>query len=256
MRTLLETEAVGELLPSSVTAEGQVTAEYVAGFFDGEGAVAVHAPTLAATLDVRLTIPQKWRPILECIRKFLDTKGIEATIYTYGNGVSSLEIGEDKSIVAFGELTMPHLVVKRKQVEGTLRYVRGEMSGNDFLLLLHREYLEGRRKWSPLRVLRLTFPLTRTEAVKLAGEAARLKAREALKEKYVAKLKDIYARLPDEFDIATLQKAGAWATKDYARYAGRTMEALEWVEGRFVKLPPRFRKLVFRKKKPPQVLLS
>jgi intein/homing endonuclease len=87
---------------------------YISGFFDGEGGVSVLGRAGANALALKATVSQKSTEVLRRIKSFLSLAGIFAVIYTYKNGLSSLEVRRVDDLARF--LRSLKLVVKHLQL--------------------------------------------------------------------------------------------------------------------------------------------
>src|SRR3989441_7282496 len=98
---------------------------YVGGFFDGEGGVSVAARVWSNTLALKVTMGQKSQEILKKIQAFLVTHRIHSDIYRPKTGIRTLEIGRVGDLTRF--LSSVPSIIKRKQVDCALRYLKGEI---------------------------------------------------------------------------------------------------------------------------------
>jgi hypothetical protein len=140
---------------------------YISGFFDGEGGITIDAPKGSRVLVLTAVIAKKSKEVLEIIAGFLRSHGISSRFAVSGAGINSLRIGRIKDIISF--LSHLTLTVKARQVEESLDYLRGHITGNDLLSIFNQEYLAGRRRFKPFVHREWNFRLTHEEATRLAS---------------------------------------------------------------------------------------
>src|SRR2546422_11111039 len=118
--------------------------EWVAAFFDGQGAISVQVRT--QSIDLNISFTQKDRAILDEMSLFLETKGVSrARVYTENKGsISRLIVSSNADIQRVLEGMIPFLRVKRNQAAVTARYLRDGIRGNEYARTLNMEILAGR----------------------------------------------------------------------------------------------------------------
>ena len=87
-----------------------------------------------------------------------------------------MEIGRVEDLTRY--LSSVPSIIKRKQVDCALLYLRGEISGNTLIKVFDEEHTKLRRKSTPMKGLGIRFPLTKLEAVALVSELSQ-KSRQA-----------------------------------------------------------------------------
>ena len=87
------------------------------------GGVSVAARAWSNTLALKVTMGQKSQGILKKIQAFLLTQGIHSVIYRPKMGISTLEIGRVDDLTRY--LSSVPSIIKRKQVDCALQYLRG-----------------------------------------------------------------------------------------------------------------------------------
>ncbi len=213
---------------------------YVGGFFDGEGGVSVGARSWSNTLALKVTMGQKSQGILEKIQAFLLTQGIRSVIYRPKTGVRSLEIGRVEDLTRF--LSFVPSIVKRKQVSCALQYLRGEIPGNTLIKVFDEEHTKLRRKSTPMKGLRMRFPLTKLEAVSLADELSLKSRQAAIRQNYLSRMRRRASILPPVFGVKDVERAFG-VSRGRAQRLARLMEKEGLVACSYEKVPPRFHKL-------------
>lgn len=123
-------------------------------------------------LALKATICQRSLGVLRRIKSCLRLYGIVSVIYTFANGMNSLEVGRADDLSRF---LRSKSIVKARQVAAARDYLDGRITGNELLQIYEEEYRSHKRKNSPLRSLGMRFPTTRLGA----KEAAATKAAEA-----------------------------------------------------------------------------
>jgi hypothetical protein len=217
---------------------------YVSAFFDGEGAIGVTSIAGSNVLTLTVSICQKSVEVLLAIKSLLIQSGIYAAIYRFATGMYSLQIGRNGDIIRF--LKSVKSIVKRRQVDASLKYLEGKITGNALLQVLEIEKVNHRRKTSPMRVLGLRFPMTRMEA----REAAAIKSAEARTKgnrlAYLGRLQKRVRSLPDSFGVRDIERV-LGVSKPRAQVIGNLMVREGFVRSHFERVPPRFRKKVFER---------
>ena len=99
-------------------------------------------------LVLTATIAQKDHAVLKQMAEFLRANGISSNLKTLKTGVGSLKITRIGDVIRL--FTRLSLVVRARQVETSLQYLNGEITGNESLMVFQEEYLGGRRRVSPL----------------------------------------------------------------------------------------------------------
>jgi len=221
---------------------GQVRVDwmYVGGFFDGEGGVSVAARAWSNTLALKVTMGQKSQGILKKIQAFLLTQGIHSVIYRPKTGVSTLEIGRVDDLTRY--LSSVPSIIKRKQVDCALQYLREEMPGNTLIKVFDEEHMKLRRKSTPIKGLGMRFPLTKLEAVALANELSQKSRQAANREIYTARLRRRASSLPPVFGVKDVETTFG-VSKGRAQRLARLMEKEGLVACTYEKVPPRFHRL-------------
>jgi hypothetical protein len=103
----------------------KMTWEYIAGFFDGEGAVVASMGRERA--EIVMSITQADKKILETIQQFLSSQGISARIHPHTDSPWSrkkswvLMLSTTQALNTLGML-LPHLHVKKALVQDILRF--------------------------------------------------------------------------------------------------------------------------------------
>ena len=87
---------------------------------------------------LKVTMGQKSQEILKKIQAFLVTRRIHSDIYRPKTGISALEIGRVEDLTRF--LSSVPSIIKRKQVDCALRYLKGEISGNALIKVFDEEH--------------------------------------------------------------------------------------------------------------------
>jgi len=173
--------------------------QYISGFFDGEGGVSIDSHQSVRVLILSASFAQKDQTVLDHIADFLQTRGIASTIRTATTGVHSLKVTRIRD--AFNLFTRLNLAVKARQVETSLRYLRGEITGNELLLIFEEEFHAGRRRFSPLQSRELTHYLRHSEAVKLAGQERSQASRITRNCLNAEDIRLITASMPVDFEV-------------------------------------------------------
>jgi len=203
---------------------------YISGFFDGEGGITVFAKASSNALALKATVCQKSVEVLLRIRLFLQMAGIYSIIYTFSNGMNSLEVGRADDLLRF--LKSLRSVVKARQVATAIKYLDSRISGNSLLLVYEQEYKHHKRKNSPLRSLGLRFPMTRAEAVSAARIKAVKGSHEENRRRYTERMELRVQSLPQVFVVSDIQ-SNVGVSKKRAQYLGKKMEALGLVRSHF-----------------------
>ena len=221
---------------------GQVRVDwmYVGGFFDGEGGISVSARVWSNTLALKVTMGQKSQEILKKIQAFLVTRRIHSDIYRPKTGISALEIGRVEDLTRF--LSSVPSIIKRKQVDCALRYLKGEISGNALIKVFDEEHTKLSRKFTPMKGLGMRFPLTKHEAVALANELSEKSRIAANRKIYLARMRRRASNLPPVFGVKDVERTFG-VSKGRAQRLARLMEKEGLVTCSYEKVPPRFHKL-------------
>jgi hypothetical protein len=96
-----------------------MTLEYIAGFLDGEGCIAING---VKSYGLNVTITQKFRTILGLIQDYLKTQhGISSSIPEVTNKCFTLQFGS-KNAQKLLQLLLPYLLVKHKQAEAAIEF--------------------------------------------------------------------------------------------------------------------------------------
>jgi hypothetical protein len=200
----------------------------ISGFFDGEGGITIDAPKGSRVLVMNVTIAQKNKEVLEIIQTFLAAQGIGSRILVLVTRVYSLKIWRIKDIISF--LSHLTLTVKARQVETTLRYYQGNITGNELLSIFKEEYLVGRRRHPPFLSREWNFHLTHKEALRLAGldrSKAAQRARNCLE---ISDIREMVMKLPTVFGVQDVMRVFG-VPKTRASYLVRLMRRNGFVVG-------------------------
>jgi hypothetical protein len=222
----------------------EINWSYVSGFFDGEGGISVFGRIGSNALALKATVCQKSLEVLTRIRTFLLSAGILSVIYTYSNGMNSLEVGRADDLMKF--LRSLKSLVKARQVSTALDYLGGKITGNTLLKMYEEEYIRHKRKNSPMRSLGLRFPMTRAGAVEAAGIKSARARHEGHRRRYLERMRARVLALPPTFGVRDIQSA-LGLSKPRAQFIGKKMVDLGLVSCHFERIPPRFRKKVFER---------
>lgn len=201
---------------------------YISGFFDGEGGITIDARKGSRVLVLITAIAQKNNEVLEIIGAFLVAHGIVSQLTVLQTGIYSLRIRRIKDIISF--LSHLTLTVKARQVEATLNYYRGNITGNDLLSIFKEEYLAGRRRRLPVPAKEWNFHVTHKEAIRLAGlerAEASATARNCLKP---SDLRTMVMKLPFVFRVQDVMLA-LGVPKQRASYLVKLMRCEGFVAG-------------------------
>jgi uncharacterized protein with GYD domain len=195
-------------------------------------------------LILTITICQKSIEVLQAIRSLLTLSGIHSMIYQFASGMYSLQIGRNGDIIRF--LRSVNAIVKRRQAKASLEYLESKITGNVLLQVLEAEKMSHRRKTSPLRVLGLRFPMTRAEAIRAAAlksADARIKGN---RRAYLERLGRRVKSLPITFGVKDIERV-IGVSKPRAQVIGILMEREGFVRSHFERVPPRFRRKMFKR---------
>jgi len=201
---------------------------YISGFFDGEGGISVHAPKVSNVLVLTVGITQKSKEVPLKIAAFLRTQGIGSRFTLNKLGIHNLRIGRVKDIISF--LSHLTLEVKARQVDASLDYLRGRITGNELLSIFKEEYLAGRRRQLPLVSREWNFGLTHEEALRIAKRVraeASATARNSLKP---SDIRLMVLKLPSIFGVKDVMLAFR-VPKHRASYLVRLMRREGFVLG-------------------------
>ncbi len=105
---------------------------------------------------------QKNREVLELIAAFVHQWGINSRLVLSSTGIFHLRIWRIKDIISF--LSHLTLVVKARQVQASLDYLEGRITGNNLLSIFNEDFLMGRRRRVPLGGREWNRVLTHAEA--------------------------------------------------------------------------------------------
>ena len=202
--------------------------ECISGFFDGEGGITIDAPKGSRVLVLTITLSQKNKEVLEIIGAFLAAQGIGSRLMVLGNGVYNLKIWRIKDIISF--LSHLTLTVKARQVETTLGYYQGNVTGNELLSIFKEEYLVGRRRHPPFLSREWNFPLTHKEAIRLAGQDRSKAAQRARHCLVPSDVRGMVMKLPLVFGLQDVMLAFG-VPKPRASYLVRLMRREGFVVG-------------------------
>lgn len=125
-------------------------------------------------LIITLTFSQKHRPLLETIARFLKENGIGCIVYKSSETVHEIRVRRIADVRRL--LRMMKLILKREQAVAALAYFDGKITGNEVLQIFDSEHRLGKRRSTPLKPSS-NFPLTYTEAVRMAQETRASAAR-------------------------------------------------------------------------------
>jgi hypothetical protein len=217
---------------------------YISGFFDGEGGITVYGRIGSNALALKVTICQKSLGVLRRIKAFLLLAGIYSVIYTFRNGMRTVEIGRADDLCRF--LRSIKSIVKRRQVETAVDYLEGTISGNTLLKIYEEEYKKHKRKTNPLRKIGLRFPMTRTEAVEAAESISKQARFLGNRHCFLDRLERRVLSLPEVFGVKDIEKV-IGVSKPRAQVIGNLMVREGFVKSHFERVPPRFRKKVFER---------
>lgn len=126
--------------------------EWIAAFVDAEGAISVYVRK--HSIDISVSFTQKYRAVLEDISSYICSQGVGArAIYSERGGrVNRLIIGANADIIGANadierilKGMLPFLRVKFNQAQGTLQYLRDEITGDQYGQLLNTEISAGKR---------------------------------------------------------------------------------------------------------------
>ena len=217
---------------------------YISGFFDGEGAIGVSAYHGSRLLTLSVTICQKSLEVLRAIKSVLAVSGIYSAIYSFANGMFSLEVSRIYDLTRF--LRSVKSVVKRRQVLRALDYLEGRITGNALLQVLEEEHVYHRRKTSPLRILGPNFPMTRFQALESSAlESAKARI-EGNRRAFLRRLKRRVLSLAPTFGVKDIERVMS-VPKARAHVIGVLVEREGLVKSHFEQVPPRLRKKIFER---------
>jgi len=199
---------------------------------------------LSNALALKATVCQKSLGVIRAIRWFLSAFGIHSVVYTFKNGINSLEVGRADDLVRF--LLHLKLVVKKRQASTALQYLEGKVSGNTLLKVYEQEYKKHKRKNNPLKNLGLRLPMTRFQAVAAAQAKSRRARNIGIRRSFQVRLRARVNALPRTFAVKDIERV-IGVSKPRAQVLGNIMEREGFVRSHFEKVPPRFRKKVFER---------
>ncbi len=151
-----------------------------------------------------------------------------------------MEIGRVEDLTRY--LSSVPSIIKRKQVDCALLYLRGEISGNTLIKVFDGEHTKLRRKSTPIKGLGIRFPLTKLEAVALANELSQKSRQAANRKIYTARMRRRASSLPPVFGVKDVETTFG-VSKGRAQRLARLMEREGLVACSYEKVPPRFHKL-------------
>ena len=140
----------------------------VAGYFDGDGNVGIEA--VKRVLRLRIRFADTYRPQLDSIGAFLirhrisvsaigrDNKGVWQAAYR-------LDISEAKSVLRAARAMLPYCVKKKQDLLTAIRYLEGEITGNEAIRVFNDEVRSGRRRG---KLREVNLPYTRAEGLRLS----------------------------------------------------------------------------------------
>jgi hypothetical protein len=162
-------------------AEGSYTSwKQVTGYFDGDGNVGLEVVKRVVRLKLRFV--DTWRPQILSIHTFLSRCGIRSGAIARGEGrgrwqaAYRLDITEVKSVIRTAKAMIGYSVKKRAELQVTVDYLEGRITGSQALSAFNEDVRSGRRRGK----IRLEdIPYTRAEGVRLSKLENARKARAA-----------------------------------------------------------------------------
>ncbi len=186
------------------------------------------APKGSRVLVLSVGISQKSKEVLEIIARFLKAHGISSRFAVSGAGINSLRIERIKDIISF--LSHLTLIVKLRQAEASIDYLRGRITGNELLSIFREEHLGGRRRFAPFPRREWNFDLNHEQAKRLAEQErgkASAKARNCLNSD---DLRAMVFKLPLSFGIQDVADSFS-VSKQRASYIVKLMRRQGFVVG-------------------------
>ncbi len=118
----------------------ELTWQYVAGFFDGEGCIMSNTKANGRIVK-RVVISQKEDEVLYKIKDFLKNYGINGNLYKgKSSGATNLDIRKMESVKLFLENVVDYLIVKKDKAREALKtdfsYKRKYFDNNNFSKVL------------------------------------------------------------------------------------------------------------------------
>jgi hypothetical protein len=166
---------------TSNATEGSYTSwKQVAGYFDGDGNVGLEV--VRRVIRFKLRFVDTWRPQILSIRAFLVRCGISSGPIAKGEGrgvwqaAYRLDITEVKSVIRAAKAMIKYSVKKRAELQVTVDYLEGRITGNQVLSAFNEDVRSGRRRGK----IRLdNIPYTRADGIRLSKLENARKARAA-----------------------------------------------------------------------------
>jgi intein/homing endonuclease len=105
----------------------------LAGYFDGDGTVEFNIHLF--TIEIRLAFDENWKPHLEGIRRFLETKSITCGRVRKKESYNTwhLVISEISSVKRMTRELLKYTVKKKAELSAVLRYLNDETTAEDFV---------------------------------------------------------------------------------------------------------------------------
>jgi hypothetical protein len=144
---------------------------YVAGYFDGDGTVEVSVQHY--TLHIRLAFDENWRPHLDAVKHFLETRGIRVGLVRKKESFNTwhVVVSNNAGVIEMARNLVRHCTKKREELVAVLNYYSDAITGDEFISQMNSFVMIGERTG---KIRGGGPPFTRTEGRELAFLAGRI----------------------------------------------------------------------------------
>ena len=144
---------------------------YLAGYFDGDGTVEVSVKVF--TLHIRLAFDENWRPHLEAVKHFLETRGIKVGLVRKKESFNTwhVVVSNSAGVVEMARSLIQHSTKKREELDAVMGYFSNEITGDEFVDVMNSSVMKGQRTG---KIREGGPPFTHAEGRELAYLAGRL----------------------------------------------------------------------------------
>jgi len=117
----------------------------LAGYFDGDGTVEFSIHTF--TLHVRLAFDENWKPHLEGLRQFFESRGIRCGAVRRKDGYNTwhVVVSNIEGVVTMAKRMLPYATKKRTELKAVLDYYEDRITGDQFVNTINQLVRAGER---------------------------------------------------------------------------------------------------------------
>jgi hypothetical protein len=125
------------------------------------------------TLHIRLAFDENWRPHLEAVRRFLETRGVRVGLVRKKESFNTwhVVVSNTAGVVDMARNLVRHCTKKREELEAVMDYYSNVITGDEFVASMNSFVMKGERTG---KIREGGPPFTHAEGRELAYLAGRI----------------------------------------------------------------------------------